>query len=144
MNMFGIAGFPVPGRAFMAFAAAASVAVSASAATTYTITTTAGDTYESPLAIDSATVSVDDGNGAVDMSFADAKATFSAGAVFRKRGPGYLRGSPSMFTFTGAAGSISCQDSAPSAAPEFFSGAAIVISKNLAVRTFAPFPSALF
>ena len=101
MNMFGIAGFPVPGRAFMAFAAAASVAVSASAATTYTITTTAGDTYESPLAIDSATVSVDDGNGAVDMSFADAKATFSAGAVFRKRGPGYLRGSPSMFTFTG-------------------------------------------
>ena len=80
---------------------AAMIATFSADATTYTITTTADDTYESPLAIDAATVSVDDGNGAVDMSFAEAKATFSAGAVFRKRGPGYLKGSPSMFTFTG-------------------------------------------
>lgn len=79
----------------------ATIATFSAVASTYTITTTAANTYENPLAIDDATVSVDVGSGAVDMSFEDAKATFSAGAVFRKRGPGYLKGSPSMFTFTG-------------------------------------------
>jgi len=80
---------------------AAAISMATSATTTYTITTTASDTYESPLAIDAAMVSVDDGSEVVNMSFSDAKATFSSGAIFRKRGPGYLRGSTSMFTFTG-------------------------------------------
>ena len=81
--------------------AAALVACAASATTTYTITTTAANTYESPLAIDSATVTVDDGETSETKPFSEVKDAFVAGSVFRKRGEGYLRSSASMKGFTG-------------------------------------------
>ena len=86
----------------LAFAITAALAACAvSATTTYTITTTAANTYESPLAIDSATVTVDDGETSETKPFSEVKDAFVAGSVFRKRGEGYLLSSPSMFGFTG-------------------------------------------
>ena len=76
------------------------VLLSVSAAT-YTVETTGSDTYAEPLAIDAASVSVDDGSGVVVKPFSEVKDSFVAGSVFRKRGEGYLKSSPSMFGFVG-------------------------------------------
>ena len=71
------------------------------AQTVYTVTTDVSHAYDAPQDIDSASVEVDDGSQVVIHPFSEVKDSFAAGSVFRKRGAGYLRSSPSMFGFSG-------------------------------------------
>ena len=70
-------------------------------ATVYTVTTDASATYESPLALESASVTVDDGTASVVKPFSELIGAFETNSVFRKRGEGYLRSTPLFKTFTG-------------------------------------------
>jgi len=85
----------------MLFASVAFACFAALAETVYTITTTAANTFDSPLGIDGATVSVFDGTSTIEKPFSEVKGAFASGAVFRKRGEGYLQGSDSMISFSG-------------------------------------------
>ena len=81
--------------------AVSSFAASVRAQTVYTVTTDESHAYGAPLDIDGASVTVDDGSQVVIRPFPEVRDSFAAGSVFRKRGAGYLRSSPSMFGFSG-------------------------------------------
>ena len=83
------------------FAFAAMISPAVSAATVYTVTTDSSATYDSPLTLESASVTVDDGSESVVKPFAELVGAFETNSVFRKRGEGYLRSTPLLKTFTG-------------------------------------------
>ena len=81
--------------------AVSSFAAAVRAQTVYTVTTDVSHAYGAPQDIDSASVEVYDGSQVVIRPFPEVRDSFAAGSVFRKRGAGYLRSSPSMFGFSG-------------------------------------------
>lgn len=88
---------------FLAAAAASSMAAMAVETNTYYTVTVDDGTYDSPVALDSLSVTVETADGTSSARpFTEASAGFGAGpAIFRKRGKGWMMSSTGMAGFTG-------------------------------------------